>query len=70
MGIFSHSKQPSQPPLPTITIHLDEATDKIFRPDDIVTGHVNIVPVGPIAPEAIEVSLFGQSIVWYAVLMM
>jgi hypothetical protein len=64
MGIFSSNKIP-QPPLPDIALHLYCPTDKIFRPDELVSGHVSFTPVAPIAPHALEVSLFGQSLIWH-----
>jgi hypothetical protein len=64
MGLFSSTKIP-QPSLPDIAIHLYSPTDKIFRPDELVSGHVNFTPTVPIAPRAIEVSLFGQSLIWH-----
>jgi hypothetical protein len=54
-----------QPPLPDLTIHLSTPPDTLFRPYSIVTGHVTLVPVVPIAPRAIQISLFGQALVWY-----
>jgi hypothetical protein len=38
---------------------------KVYRPNDLVTGHVSFVPVVPIVPQAIEVTLFGQSRIWH-----
>lgn len=64
MGLFNSPKFP-QPPLPNMTINLSATADKVFRPDDIITGHIAFTPVVPIAPHAIEVSLNGQSLVWY-----
>ncbi|KAF1945986.1 hypothetical protein EJ02DRAFT_451091 [Clathrospora elynae] len=64
MGLFSSSKIP-QPPLPNLAIHLHNPTDKVFRPDDVVTGHIELTPVTSITPEAILVSLFGQSLIWH-----
>jgi hypothetical protein len=55
----------SSAPLPNMTINLSATADKVFRPDNIITGHVSFTPVVPIAPHAIEVSLNGQSLVWY-----
>ena len=64
MGLFSSSKLP-QPPLPNIAIHLYSPSEKLFRPDEDVAGHISFTPVAPIAPRALEVSLFGQSLVWH-----
>jgi hypothetical protein len=63
MGLFS-SPIP-QPPLPKIAIDLYCSNDKVFRPDELVSGRVTFTPVAPIAPRALEVSLFGESLVWY-----
>ncbi|KAG9194218.1 hypothetical protein G6011_04253 [Alternaria panax] len=64
MGLFSSSKIP-QPPLPDLTIHLHHAAERVYRPDDIVKGHIVLAPVASIKPEALRVSLFGQSLVWH-----
>jgi hypothetical protein len=64
MGLFS-SPKPPQPLLPAFAIQILAAVDKVFRPDDIVTGHIIFVPVTPITPHGIEVSLFGQTLIWY-----
>ncbi|KAJ4376226.1 hypothetical protein N0V83_001509 [Neocucurbitaria cava] len=64
MGIFSSSKLP-QPPLPDLAIHLSAPAQKVFQPDDIVTGHISFTSVVPIIPRVLEVSLFGQSLVWH-----
>jgi hypothetical protein len=64
MGLFSSTKIP-QPPLPNIIIDLSTPSDKVFRPHDVVSGNIIFVPTVPIIPRAIEVSLFGQSLVWY-----
>ncbi|KAH5540893.1 hypothetical protein HBI56_081150 [Parastagonospora nodorum] len=60
----SSSKIP-QPPLPDILIDLSTPPDKVYRPDDVVTGNITLVPSVPLVPDAIEVSLFGKSLVWY-----
>jgi hypothetical protein len=65
---FLRSSKVLQPPLPDISIHLTSPSEKIFRPDDAVTGYVSFAPTVPIAPHAIEVSLFGQSLVWYRII--
>jgi hypothetical protein len=54
-----------QPPLPDILIDLSAPPDKVYRTDDIVTGNITLVPSVPLVPDAIEVSLFGKSLVWY-----
>lgn len=64
MGLFSSSKPP-QPPLPKFSIFLDSAQDKVFKPDDLVTGYIAITPEQSITPVAIEVTLFGQSQIWH-----
>jgi len=63
MGLFSSNKPP-QPSLPDLVIHLQDSIDRIFKPDEIVSGHVALTPVKPISPQAIHVSLFGQSMIW------
>jgi len=64
MGLFSSTKIP-QPPLPDIAIHLYCSIDHIFRPNELVSGQVSFTPVAPIAPHALVVSLFGQSLIWH-----
>ncbi|OAL48898.1 hypothetical protein IQ07DRAFT_512657, partial [Pyrenochaeta sp. DS3sAY3a] len=64
MGFFSSSKI-SQKPLPDFAIHLYFPTDKVFQPDDVVSGHITVTPVESITPQAIEVSLFGRSLIWH-----
>ena len=64
MGLFSSNKL-RQPPLPDLAIQLDDTADRVYRPDDIVRGHVVLTPVASIEPEALKVSLFGQSLIWY-----
>ncbi len=63
MGLFKSSNLP-QPPLPDLAIHLYHPADKVYKPDDIVAGHVDLTPVVPITPFAIEASLFGNSLIW------
>lgn len=63
MGLFSSSKIP-KPALPKISIRLSTPSEKVFKPDDVVSGYVAFAPTVPIVPHAIEVSLFGQSLVW------
>lgn len=60
----SSSKIP-QRPLPNILIDLSTPPDKVYRPADIVNGNITLAPNVPLAPDAIEVSLFGKSLVWY-----
>ncbi|KAH7385961.1 hypothetical protein BKA66DRAFT_461235 [Pyrenochaeta sp. MPI-SDFR-AT-0127] len=67
MGFFKSSPKIPQPPLPNLAIHLYGPTDKVFKPDDIVTGHIALTPIVSITPQVIEVSLFGQSMIWYRV---
>jgi hypothetical protein len=62
---FFRSSKLSQPPLPNLSIHLDTSSDKVFRPDELVTGQMILTPIVPITPHAIEVSLYGQSLVWH-----
>jgi hypothetical protein len=64
MGLFSSRKIP-QPPLPDLAVHIHDAADKVYRPDDVVSGQIVLKPVAFIEPEALEVSLFGQSLIWY-----
>lgn len=64
MGLFNSSKIP-QKPLPDLAIHLYFPTDKVFQPDDVVSGHITLIPIESITPQAIEVSLFGRSLVWH-----
>jgi hypothetical protein len=64
MGPFS-SREIPQPPLPDLTIHLDDAEHRVYKPDDVVRGQVVLKPFAFIEPEALEVSLFGQSLIWY-----
>ncbi|KAF1849372.1 uncharacterized protein K460DRAFT_365256 [Cucurbitaria berberidis CBS 394.84] len=64
MGLFKSSPKLAQPPLPNLAIHLYNPTDKVFKPDDVVTGHISLAPIIPITPYALEVSLFGQSLIW------
>ncbi|OAK95424.1 hypothetical protein IQ06DRAFT_329420 [Phaeosphaeriaceae sp. SRC1lsM3a] len=60
----SSSKLP-QPPLPNIEIHLSSPADKVFRPDDIVSGWIAFTPTVPIAPRAIVASLWGYTQIWH-----
>ncbi|KAF2250852.1 hypothetical protein BU26DRAFT_517629 [Trematosphaeria pertusa] len=63
MGLFKHSKQPSAP-LPVLSLQLSTPQDKVFKPNDTVTGHVSLSTPIPINPQAVDVSLWGHSSVW------
>lgn len=63
MGLFSSNKPP-QPPTPDLTIHIYGTEEKCYKPNDYVSGHVILTPVESMRPQALEVSLFGQSLVW------
>lgn len=67
MGCFSFSIKGPQPPPPNLAIHLSSPIGKVFGPDDVISGHVALTPITPITPEAIEVSLLGQSLIRYRV---
>jgi len=54
-----------QPQLPDILIDLSTPPDKVYRPGDVVNGNITLAPNVPLAPDAIQVSLFGKSLVWY-----
>lgn len=41
--------------------------DKIFHPNDLVTGHVTLKPITPLFPKAIYVTLFSNSSLWHRV---
>ncbi|KAF1962177.1 hypothetical protein CC80DRAFT_386640, partial [Byssothecium circinans] len=62
MGIFS--KKPPPGPLPTLTVHLHTPADKVFKPNDTVSGYVTLVTPIPINPQAVEISFWGMSRVW------
>jgi hypothetical protein len=64
MGLFNSSKIP-QPPLPNLAVYLDDTEDKVYRPNEVVKGHVILTPVASIEPHALQVSLFGQLLVWH-----
>ncbi|PSN66199.1 hypothetical protein BS50DRAFT_574666 [Corynespora cassiicola Philippines] len=63
MGIFSSNKTP-ETPLPNFALHLATDQEHIFKPNDTVSGHVSINPAIPITPQAVEISFWGQSMVW------
>jgi hypothetical protein len=65
MGLFSSSKIPL-PPIPHFDIVLHNQK-KTYRPGDIVRGHIALTPIIPISPYALNVSLFGQSLIWHRV---
>ncbi|KAF2643737.1 hypothetical protein P280DRAFT_376916, partial [Massarina eburnea CBS 473.64] len=62
MGLFG--KKPPPEPLPTLTTHLHTPADKIFKPNDTVSGYVTLVTPIPINPLAVEISFWGLSSVW------
>ena len=64
MGFFKSDSLP-QPPLPTLAVHLYQPADKVYKPDEVVAGHVALTPVVPIAPVAVEASLWGHSQIWW-----
>ncbi|KAF9739758.1 hypothetical protein PMIN06_011829 [Paraphaeosphaeria minitans] len=63
MVFFSSSKKTS-PALPIFALHLSNAQDKVFKPNETIQGHVTLSTPTPISPQAIEVSLWGHSSVW------
>jgi hypothetical protein len=63
MGIFSKSKKNSAP-VPTINVNLNTSQDHVFKPNDIVSGHITLSTPIPLSPQAIEASLWGHSSVW------
>ncbi|KAH8722570.1 hypothetical protein GQ44DRAFT_569872, partial [Phaeosphaeriaceae sp. PMI808] len=63
MGIVS--SKVSQPPLPEFSIQLSTPANKVFRPNEVVTGSIILTTTTPISPRSIEVSLFGKSLIWY-----
>lgn len=64
MGLFGSSKAPP-PPLPNLSIYLSTPLEKVFQPDETVSGTITLTPAIPITPQALEVTLFGQSLIWY-----
>jgi hypothetical protein len=65
MGITCSSSTIPQPPLPFISVRLSTPPDTVFRPYSVITGEIALTPIVAIAPHAIEVSLFGQALIWY-----
>jgi hypothetical protein len=63
MGFFKSNKEP-QPPLPSLSLYLTSKQDTIFKPNDIVSGHIELATPIPITPQAIEISLWGESKTW------
>ncbi|KAF2269830.1 hypothetical protein CC78DRAFT_564515 [Lojkania enalia] len=61
MGLFTSKKQE---PLPDVVVTLATSQDTVFRPDDTVSGHVTLSTPFPLTPQAVEVSLWGESKVW------
>jgi len=59
-----HSKSSTKAPLPGLSLYLDSSQDKVFKPNDIVSGRVIIVTPHIITPQAVEVTLWGESKVW------
>ncbi|KAF2122605.1 hypothetical protein BDV96DRAFT_2684 [Lophiotrema nucula] len=63
MGIFSRSKTP-EAPLPHLSLSLTTTEEHIFRPNDTVSGNVELSAPYSLTPQAVEVSLWGLSKVW------
>ncbi|KAF2709958.1 hypothetical protein K504DRAFT_377040, partial [Pleomassaria siparia CBS 279.74] len=64
MGLFSKPKQQVYVPEPTLLLSLTDQADKVFKPNDTVSGHVTITTPSAITPRTIEVSLWGESTTW------
>lgn len=62
MGIFSRKHPPD--PLPVLTVYLHSPADKVYKPNDTVSGYVTLTTPIPINPLAVEVSFWGISRVW------
>lgn len=60
MGLFDTPEAPQQA-LPIMEIHITSPPNKVFKPYDVVEGYIALVPAFPIAPQALEVSLFGRT---------
>lgn len=63
MGLFSRFKEP-EGPLPSLIVHISTPEDKVFHPDDTVTGHVSFSTPIPLTPQALEINFWGMSTVW------
>lgn len=63
MGFFKSNKEP-QPPLPSLSLHLTSKQDTVFKPNDTVSGYIEIATPLLITPQAIEVTLWGESKTW------
>ncbi|KAF2185697.1 hypothetical protein K469DRAFT_707361 [Zopfia rhizophila CBS 207.26] len=63
MGLF-RSKSTPQGPLPDLELHLASQQDTIFKPNDTISGRIALSTPIPITPQAVEVSLWGQSETW------
>lgn len=66
MGLFKSSKKESGP-LPNLALHVAAPKEKVFKPNDNVSGHISLNTPVPINPQAIEVSFWGRSTVWIRV---
>lgn len=64
MGFFKSSPKEPPQPLPSLALHLGNHQDHIFKPNDTISGHIALNTPVPITPQAIEVSLWGNSKVW------
>ncbi|KAF2005595.1 hypothetical protein P154DRAFT_402778, partial [Amniculicola lignicola CBS 123094] len=64
MGFFSRKPPEPQGPVPKIQMHIHSIKDAVFKPNDIISGHITIITPFPITPQAIEVSLWGLSETW------
>jgi hypothetical protein len=63
MGFFTSSKEP-KPSLPSLALHLTSKQETVFRPNDIISGRIELVTPLPITPQAIEVTFWGESKTW------
>ncbi|KAF2654611.1 hypothetical protein K491DRAFT_693661, partial [Lophiostoma macrostomum CBS 122681] len=59
--LFSKSNKQPKGPLPDLALHLASQQDQVFKPNDIVSGHVALSTPIPITPQAIEISFWGES---------
>jgi hypothetical protein len=63
MGFFRSNKEP-RPSLPSISPYLTSTQDTVFKPNDTVSGYIELATPFPITPQAIEISLWGESKTW------
>ncbi|KAF2470145.1 uncharacterized protein BDR25DRAFT_304100 [Lindgomyces ingoldianus] len=63
MGLFKPSKS-QQGPLPNVELYLAPQRETVFKPNDVISGHIVLSTPIPVMPQAVEVTLWGKSETW------